>query len=466
MNIIFVSSEVVPFAKTGGLADVSASLPKALGEISCRVTVIMPFYKSVKSMNLPLTALSIEEFNFFLYRKEEIEYVFVVNDGYYDRDNLYSEAHGDYPDNDLRFSYFSRASAAFSVKRQNRPDIIHCNDWQAGLIPLYLKIANQKIKTLFTIHNIGYQGLFGPDALDRLCIPRKFYNVNGIEYYKKISLLKAGIVYSSAISTVSKGYAREILTPELGCGMDGILKTRAHDLYGIVNGVDYSDWDPSVDTHIAKNYNSETIERKRECKEGLVRDANMPPGNLERPLVGVISRLAEQKGIDLIVEAAEEIIKRGASIIILGTGDAKYNSLCRNIAARHPEYISSHITFDNALAHKIEAGCDMFAMPSRYEPCGLNQLYSFRYGTLPVVRATGGLEDTVIDIGADPECGSGIKFEKATRDDLMGAVSRAIEIYRDKEKWLKIQKRIMRLDFSWKASASHYKELYTKLLSG
>jgi len=246
--------------------------------------------------------------------------------------------------------------------------------------------------------------------------------------------------------------------------MEGILKTRASELYGILNGADYSDWDPAIDTYIAKNYGPETIGGKSECKKDLIKRANMAPETIERPLVGVISRLAEQKGIDLIVEAAEEIIKRGASMIILGVGDAKYNNLCRNIAARYPEYISSHITFDDALAHKIEAGCDMFAMPSRYEPCGLNQLYSFRYGTLPVVRETGGLGDTVIDIDTDTERGNGIKFRMAAKEDLINAVSRAIELYKDKSRWQKIQKRIMKLDFSWEASALHYKELYTKLL--
>ncbi len=463
MNIIFASSEVAPFAKTGGLADVSASLPEALAEISCRVTVITPFYKSVKEMDLPGTAFSVGEFNFFLHKKSKIDYVFVINDGYYGRDNLYSEPLGDYPDNDLRFSYFSRAIAAFSANGR-RPGIIHLNDWQTGLVPLYLKIAGREIKTLFTIHNLGYQGLFGRDSLERLRIPREFYKINGIEYYRKISFLKSGIIYSSAVSTVSRGYAREIMTAEFGCGMEGILKTRAHELYGIVNGVDYSNWDPAVDTHIAKNYDSETIDGKRECKEGLIRDANMTPGTLKRPLIGVISRLAEQKGIDLIVESAGEIIKRGASIIILGTGDTKYNDLCRNMAARYPEYVSCHITFDNELAHKIEAGCDIFAMPSRYEPCGLNQLYSFRYGTLPVVRATGGLEDTVIDIGVDPGRGSGIKFAPATKEGLIDAVSRAVKLYEDRAGWRVIQKRIMKLDFSWKSSASRYKELYTKLL--
>lgn len=465
MNIIFASSEAAPFAKTGGLADVGASLPGALGEISCRVTVVLPFYKSVKGMNLSLAPFSTGEFNFFLHEEKGIEHVFVANDDYYGRGNLYSEPGGDYPDNDLRFSYFSRAVVSFMEKHLPAPDIAHCNDWQTGLVPLYLKMRNSKIKTLFTVHNIGYQGLFAQENLDRIGVPRRFYNINGIEYYKKISFLKAGIVYSSAISTVSKGYAREILTPEFGCGMDGILKTRASDLYGIVNGVDYSDWDPAVDTHIAKNYGSGTLDGKRECKKDLIKEAKMPPQTLERPLIGVISRLAEQKGIDLVVEAAEDIIKSGASIVILGTGDAKYNNLCRNIAARHPEYVSSHITFNNALAHKIEAGCDMFVMPSRYEPCGLNQLYSFRYGTLPVVRATGGLEDTVVDIDADAENGNGIKFERAAKEDLMDAVSRAIELYKDKPRWEAIQKRIMKLDFSWKASASHYKELYTKLLS-
>ena len=464
MNILFASPEVAPFAKTGGLADVAGSLPRALGEIGCRATVVLPFYKSVKMMRLTLSPFSIEEFNFLKHEEDGVEYAFVVNDEYYQRPNLYSEPEGDYEDNDLRFSYFSRAITALATRKDRKPDIIHLNDWQTGLVPIYLKLKHLDIKTLFTIHNIGYQGLFPKTALTKIGIPQKFYDIIGIEYYGKISFLKAGIVHSSAISTVSKGYAREILTPEFGCGMDGILKTREADIYGIVNGADYRKWDPRVDKYLTENYDPETIVKKFACKTDLVDAVNLPVETQKRPLVGIISRLAEQKGIDLIVEAAEEIINLGASVVVLGTGDRKYNKLCEDMARKYPDYISSHIKFDNELAHKIEAGCDMFVMPSRYEPCGLNQLYSMRYGTLPVVRATGGLDDTIIDLDADKEHGNGIKFKNAQKEDLVSALRRAVELYKDKETWLGVIKRIMKLDFSWKASAAHYKELYEKLL--
>ena len=464
MNILYASPEVQPFAKTGGLADVAGSLPWALSKIGLGVTVILPFYKSVKNMELHLSRFAAGGFDFCKYKDGAVEYIFVINDEYYQRDNLYSEPEGDYPDNDLRFSYFCKALVSFAHRPDFKTDIINCNDWQTGLVPLYLKLQDTHIKTLFTIHNIGYQGLFPKDTLDKIGIPREFYTMDGIEYYGKVSFLKAGIVYSSAISTVSEKYSKEILAREFGCGMDGILRTRRSDIYGIVNGVDYKEWDPTVDTHIKENYAFETIDKKVECKKDLIKSANLPAETLDRPLIGIISRLAEQKGIDLLVDAAREIIDMGASIIILGTGDEKYNKLCERIAKDHPEYIASHIKFDNVLAHKIEAGSDMFVMPSRYEPCGLNQLYSMRYGTVPVVRATGGLEDTVIDLYTDSENGNGIKFSKATKKDLLDAISRAIEIYKDQPRWRKIQKRIMGLDFSWKTSALHYKELYEKLL--
>ena len=468
MKILFASPEVAPFAKTGGLADVSGSLPKALSEISCSISVILPFYKSVRKLGLDLKPFSAGGFDFLKYEEAGVEYIFVRNDEYYGRDNLYSEAHGDYPDNHLRFSYFDKAIISLSRDPATKPDLIHANDWQTGLVPLYFEITRDSapaVKTLFTIHNIGYQGLFESSVLDELAIPRRFYNIDGIEYYGKISFLKAGIVYSSAVSTVSEGYRREILTREFGCGMEGILRTREADIYGISNGVDYSEWDPASDRFLTQNYNSATIGKKIECKKDLIKSANLPAGTVKRPLIGVISRLAEQKGIDLFAEAAKEIIDLGASIIILGTGDEKYNRLCEEIAQRYPEYISSHITFDNALAHKIEGGSDMFVMPSRYEPCGLNQLYSMRYGTLPIVRATGGLDDTVIDLDTDREKGNGIKFPSATKEDLIDAVSRAVKLYKDSDSWRKIQEKIMKLDFSWKISASRYKALYQKLLS-
>ena len=461
MNIFFASPEVAPFAKTGGLADVAGSLPKALHEISCKVTVILPYYKCVKEMNLRLKPFKVEEFSFLELTKDNVRYVFLVNDGYYMRDNLYSEPTGDYPDNHLRFSYYCRAIASLAL--YEKPNLIHCNDWETGLVPLYLKIKKSNIKTLFTIHNIGYQGLFKKDVLKEIAIPSKFYNIKGIEYYRKVSFLKAGIVYSTAISTVSKRYSEEILTPKFGCGMDGILNTRLPDVYGILNGVDYSMWDPKTDKHIIANYTSNTLDKKKKCKEDIIKSVKLPENTMNRPLIGIITRLAEQKGIDLIVDAAKEIIELGASIVLLGTGDEKYNSLCRRIGEVYPEYISSNVTFDNALAHKIEAGSDMFLMPSRYEPCGLNQLYSLRYGTVPIVRATGGLDDTIRDLNLDKKKGNGIKFENATKENMLDAVSRAIKLYNNKELWTSIQQRIMNLDFSWKTSALHYKDLYTRL---
>jgi len=464
MKILYVSPEVAPFAKTGGLADVAGSLPKALTEIGCVATVMMPFYKSLQNKGLMLDSTEIDGFTFLKHRKDSVDYIFVKSDQYYHRDNLYSEPHGDYPDNDLRFSYFSKGVVAYATKSDFRPDIIHLNDWQTGVVPIYLKLRDENIKTLFTIHNIGYQGLFPRDSLRNMGVPRTFYKMNGVEYYGKISFLKAGIVYSDAISTVSVKYAKEILTHDFGCGMDGILKTRKSDLFGIANGVDYKEWNPEIDRYIAVKYNHDTIDKKNECKKDLIKHAKLPPETETRPLIGVISRLAEQKGVDLIVEAAKDIIDLGASIIVLGTGDEKYNKLCHAVSGQYPEYVSSNIKFDNALAHKIEAGSDFFAMPSRYEPCGLNQLYSMKYGTVPVVRATGGLDDTVIDLSADEENGNGIKFENPVKEDLVDAIGRAIAIYKDKSRWLKIQKRIMLLDFSWKKSAAHYKELYRNLM--
>ena len=463
MNILFASSEVAPFAKTGGLADVAGSLPKALSSVGCNLRVILPFYRCVKALKLQVEPFKCGNFNFLRHRDNGVEYIFVVNDNLYDRENLYSEPNGDYPDNYLRFSYYSKAIVELATKSDPEPDVINCNDWQTGLVPLYLKIKKSRIKTLFSIHNIAYQGIFKKEILEEIDIPRDFYTTQGIEYYGKVCFLKAGLIYSTAISTVSKKYGEEILTKEFGCGMDGILRMRQSDLYGILNGVDYSKWDPEIDRFLACNYNSETVQKKTICKKDIIEVVNLPAETIERPLIGVISRLAEQKGIDLLVEAAGDIIKLGASMIILGTGDEKYNMLCRQIGERFPKYISSNVKFDNALAHKIEAGSDFFVMPSRYEPCGLNQLYSLRYGTLPVVRRTGGLDDTIIDLYEDTENGNGIKFEEATKKEMLEALSRAIELMKDKASWQNILKRIMKIDFSWKRSALHYKELYRSL---
>ncbi|MBN1353044.1 MAG: glycogen synthase GlgA [Candidatus Omnitrophica bacterium] len=465
MRILFASSEVAPFAKTGGLADVAEGLPRALSKIGCNLTVILPFYRSVKKSKLPLDKFSAGEYNFLRYKKGNIGYVFVDKDEYYDRDSLYCEMQsGDYADNEFRFSYFDKAVVEFAAQAMPPLDIIHLNDWQTGLVPIYLRLTKNPVKTLFTIHNIGYQGLFSRGALGALGIPRIFYNRKGMEHYGKISFLKAGLAYSSAINTVSTGYMREILTSRFGCGMERILKSRLPHVYGILNGVDYKDWDPSSDKYIRARYDCDSLEKKHECKTDLIERTGLPVETAARPIIGVISRLAEQKGIDLIAASAGSLVNMGASIVILGIGDRKYNRLCEKMASDYPGYISVHIKFDDEFAHMIEAGSDMILIPSRYEPCGLNQFYSMRYGTLPVVRATGGLDDTVSDIFENYRSGNGIKFQDATKTGLEEAVRRAISLYNDREKWQDVQKRIMKLDFSWDKSALRYKELYQKLV--
>ncbi|MCK4463147.1 MAG: glycogen synthase, partial [Candidatus Omnitrophica bacterium] len=382
---------------------------------------------------------------------------------------LYGTAEGDYQDNAYRFSFFSKAVLAAAKAVGFGCDIIHCNDWQSALAPFYLKFKLNKdkfykrVKALFTIHNLAYQGQFPKDVMKDIDIPDKFFNMYDLEFYRKINFMKSGILYSNAVNTVSKGYAREILTPEYGCGLDGVLMTRSSELFGITNGADYSEWDPQIDSHIKERYNSNTIEKKMDCKTGLLRDVNM---NLspDRPLLGVITRLARQKGIDLLADIMERLIDLDIGVILLGKGDEEYQNLFLRLSGEYPEHLSVNIKFDNELAHKIEAGSDMFLMPSRYEPCGLNQIYSLRYGTIPVVRATGGLDDIIVDFDEDRIKGNGFKFGPAAPDAFCKAIERALRVFEDKTLWASLVERVMKLDFSWEHSAKEYIELYEKII--
>ena len=478
-KVLMVSSEVVPFAKTGGLADVSGSLPRALASLGCDVRVIMPLYECVSGGGFEL----VKEFDhtwhgfrkggirfeLFSARTEGITTYFIKDDRFFKREGLYGTPKGDYPDNGIRFGMFSRAVLDAVKDLDFKPDIIHCNDWQTALIPFYLrfKLSGDEyyhgIKTLFTIHNMAYQGLFSRRTMRKLGIPDGFFNMNDLEFYGKLSFMKSGILYSDAVSTVSHRYAEEIMSSDYGCGLDGLLRARKNVLYGIPNGVDYAVWSPKKDRMIKENYDAGTIDKKLECKRDLLEYTKLPLAD-EVPLVGCVSRLADQKGVDLLAESVKDIVALGAGLVVLGRGSKSYNRLFTDLARKYPRNVYVCTDFNDELAHKIEAGCDIFVMPSRYEPCGLNQMYSIKYGTIPVVRATGGLDDVIIDFDENREQSNGFKFGPANAKAFYSAVERAIEVYRDKPEWRKLVLRAMSYDFSWRHSAEQYVKLYRKIM--
>lgn len=475
MNILFVSSEIVPFAKTGGLADVSGALPQFLNKLGYKCYAIMPYYKKVeenikdakiiKKDNIVKLGKKEYKFNLLCKKNKNTKFYFIDNKELFFREQLYGTPSGDYPDNAIRFAFFSKAvieSLKFITKE--KIDIIHSNDWQSSLIALYLKNTPYKnIKTLFTIHNMAYQGTFEPDIMSEIDIPLELFTPEKLEFYGKLNFMKAGIIYSDAISTVSKKYSQEIQTPEFGCGLDGLLRTRSSDIYGILNGADYNEWNPKTDKHIAKNYNTKNLEDKMECKKDLLKYFKLKFSK-DKPVLGVVTRLSEQKGIDLIAETIEKLFSLNIYFILLGTGEQKFHDLFEKISIKYKDKTGIKIDFDNTLAHKIEAGVDMFLMPSRYEPCGLNQMYSLKYGTVPVVRATGGLDDTIEDFNIKTEKGNGFKFKEANVTEFTQVIKKAIDVFKNENKWKKLQLNAMRCNFSWEESAKSYQELYNKII--
>ena len=367
-----------------------------------------------------------------------------------------------YPDNHIRFAVFARA--ALTVARVLfRTQIFHCHDWQAGLVPALLRSSFATdptflgVKTLFTIHNLGYQGLFPKTALAEAGLEPEVYRPDGMEFFGHISFIKGGIAFADALTTVSPTYAREIQTPEYGFGMDGALRARSGALSGILNGVDYTVWNPETDHLIPAHYSADTLDGKLVCKQRLIEEFGLPPAAMDRPLLGIVSRFTRQKGTDILAEVASQIVAQDTYLVALGAGDPEYEDFFRTMAAEHPGRIAVRLGFDDALAHRIEAGSDMFLMPSRYEPCGLNQIYSLRYGTVPLVRATGGLDDTIDE-------GTGFKFAAYTGQALLGAVETAVAAFSDTKVWREMMRRGMQKDFSWKASAVRYSALYRQLL--
>ena len=476
MKILFASSEAVPFAKTGGLADVSGVLPRALAQMGHEVFLILPKYRQVdeKHLNLIKTGISLKV---PISQKVEMGEVYstepapqfhvllIRKDAYYDRDQLYGTPNGDFEDNAERFTFFSRSILEAALALEFIPDIIHCNDWQTGLTPVYLKTLYRNVAALkrtvsvFTIHNIGYQGLFWHYDLHLTNLGWEFFTPQALEFYGKLNFLKGGIVFSDAVTTVSRRYMEEIQTPEFGAGLDGVLRDRAGDLYGILNGVDYEEWSPQKDSFIKERYGPEDLQGKRACKAELQREYDLAVAE-DIPLIGAISRLDEQKGFDLIAVLMEDLMKLGLQFVLLGTGKEKYHLLFENLHRKYPKQVGIKIAFDNALAHKIEAGADMFLMPSLYEPCGLNQIYSLKYGTVPIVRATGGLDDTIKDFNPMNEDGNGFKFKDYSAHSLLEAIQRALQVYRERTVWEKLMIRGMSADYSWNQSARAYLKVY------
>jgi len=468
-----VTSEAHPFAKTGGLAEVAAALPAALGRLGHAVTLVLPRYRGSVPDAAPAreTTIQLGRHRFdvrFIEQSmgDNLRAVLVDVPVLFDRPGLYAQDGHDYPDNALRFATLARAALEHARLEGERYDVIHAHDWQTGLVPVFQKMLLSTdpvvggVPTVFTIHNLAFQGVFGADTVNQLGLGWEIFNPEALEFWGNISFLKGGVNFSEHITTVSPTYAREILTPEYGFGFEGVMRKRAADLVGIVNGIDTARWNPAADQFVATPFSTDDLSGKHAAKRALLEEVGLPAddGMMRRPLIGLISRLTDQKGFDLIGTSAGDLMDLDASWVMLGSGERHYEDLWRAMASRHPDRVSATIGFDERLAHMIEAGADMFLMPSRFEPCGLNQLYSLRYGTVPIVRATGGLHDTVID-AAEPD-GNGIKFADYSRDALVSAVRRALELYTDRPRWAGLQRSGMATDPSWDVSAREYVKVY------
>jgi starch synthase len=484
-NVLFVTSEVFPYSKTGGLADVSHSLPQALNSLGNEVRIITPKYGQLDERRLQiheikrLKDLSVkinnESYTFnikssFIHGKNTKAQIYLLeNLEFFKNKGIYqnSKTKKDFPNNDERYLFFCKAVLEILEVLQWKPDVIHCNDWQTGLIPAFIKTVYKdnphinNIKTVFTIHNLAYQGNFPKESFDKTGLPAEVFSPEGGEFHGQFSYLKSGISYADKITTVSEKYAEEIRTDkEYSCGMEDVLNRRKKDLVGILNGIDYSVWNPSADKVITYRYTYQEIPLKYENKRELL-DKFKFEFSEDVPLIGVISRLVDQKGFDLIVGMLDDLMKENVQMIILGTGEEKYHKFLMAAKKKYSKKLIVHIGFDEDLAHHIEAGCDMYLMPSKYEPCGLNQMYSLKYGTVPIVRNTGGLSDTVINY--DQPKGNGFLFDEYSPKELLKAVKKALEVYEDKNKWYTLIRNGMSLDFSWKISAKKYMDMYKDL---
>jgi len=469
-----IGSEAVPFSKTGGLADVLGALPPALARLGWDATVALPRYRGVTAGTLiERVPVSVGGYTreiglFDAPLADGARALLVDCPDLYDRESLYGSGSVEYPDNARRFAVLARAALEFVARRGQPPSIVHGHDWQAGLAPVYLNTifashpVLRGIPTVFTIHNIAYQGLFEADWLPRLDLGWEELGVDRMEFWGRMSFLKGAINAATMITTVSRRYAEEIQTPEFGSGLEGVLRRRRERLVGIPNGIDTSVWDPATDKYLPAPYDARQLDAKSLSKRAVLARYGLPVDEqaLARPLVGMISRMVDQKGFDLIAEVADQLVGLDATFVVLGTGEARYQELWVEMAASQPGKIGVHIGFEEGLAHLIEGGADIFLMPSRFEPCGLNQLYSLRYGTVPVVRSVGGLADTVDDYAPGRPLATGFVFEDYTGAALLGALRRALDVFRDRESWRALQAAGMRQDNSWDHSAEEYVTIY------
>jgi starch synthase len=479
-HVAMVSPEIAPFTKTGGLGDVVGSLAEALERLGLRVTLVMPAHRSVLRGHFPVEDTGIRFTVPVSDRQEEgqilkvtmgkdIPVYLVRADRYFDRDFLYATSEGDYPDNAERFVFFTRA--ALEVLRREAPSVIHVHDWQSALAVTFLKAQPHlypelaAAKTVITINNLGFQGLFWHLDWHLLNLDWSLFNPHYLEFYGKINFLKGGLVFADAITTVSPSYAEEIKTAEGGFGLEGVLQERAASLVAILNGVDYSAWNPASDPYLIRRYKPANLSGKKACKADLQRSFGLPE-DPEIPVIGMVSRLTEQKGFDLLKKVLPKLLSRNLQLVVLGTGDSKYQRFLVRAANQYPGKLAVRIVFDEPSAHKVIAGADLFLMPSRYEPCGLTQMYSLKYGTIPIVRATGGLKDTVQEFDPKTGMGNGFVFSAYRVRDLLAAIDRALELFSRKIRRRSLVKNALAADFSWDKSAQAYLDLYQKLAGG
>jgi len=476
MHIAFAASECVPFSKTGGLADVIGALPPALANLGHQVTVFLPRYRQTQLDNPRVVIPSItvpfdDRYRFCSVldggKRSGVQFYFIDYPPFFDRDGLYGTPLGDYHDNAERFALFSRAVLE-ATKVLGAPDILHCHDWQTALIPILLKTLYDEdpafagTPCVFTIHNLGYQGIFQPEILPLLMLPWDLFTMSKLEFYGKVNFLKGAISMADFITTVSRKYSQEIQTAEYGFGLEGVLRARGHTITGILNAVDYESWNPETDGFIATHYSSTELSGKAVCKSDLLQQFGLA-ADTRLPVVGMVSRFVQQKGVDLIQQVADRLALEELILIVLGSGQREYEDLFRRLNKQYPQKIALKIAYDNALAHKIEAGSDIYLMPSHYEPCGLNQIYSLRYGTVPVVRATGGLDDTVEQFDPRTSKGTGFKFREYSGEAMLESLRAAINLYRDNpEAWRTLLRNGMGQDYSWTSSAREYVKVYER----
>ncbi len=477
-KVLFVASEVVPFAKSGGLADVAGALPKALAKRGDEVIVVMPRYYTIEREKLDLLpgALGVSmgsmgELWAGVYEGvlpgSRVKIYFIDYERFYGRSGLYDEGNVSYPDNDVRFVFLSKAAMQLAKKLDFKPDVIHANDWHTAPMTLLNRTLYREdphfsdTASVLTIHNLHYQGHFHKRIMDVLEVGWEHFRPEELEAFDGVNFLKGGIFHADAVTTVSRQYAREIRTARYGWGLEEHIRAHSHKLYGILNGVDYEEWSPAIDPHIARNYDLDDMEGKRVCKASLQKRFGLPVRE-EVPLIGFIGRFVEQKGISLIASALHGMLQMDIQMVFLGSGEKWAEGFFRDVSERYPDKVGTYIGYNNALAHQIEAGCDLFLMPSLFEPCGLNQIYSLRYGTLPIVRATGGLEDTIENYDPFSGSGNGFKFYDATPEALYHTVAWAVRVwYEEKERFEQLRSRAMRARFGWDDAAKAYDELYT-----